>query len=336
MWGTFAPCFLWIFLGAPFIERLRGNAVLDATLSAITAAVVGVVLNLGVWFAIHVFFAEVADTRLGPVRLLVPDWTTVDPTAVGLSLLEAVALLRLRLPMLAVLGGRPDSAWPSRGCADPRPPAPRRPTAGGDRGLAAVAAFAYLLWLDAALPRSFRTKQGRPPRGVSMTGQPIRTDVTIVGAGPCGLFAVFELGLLDLKCHLVDILDRPGGQCAELYPEKPIYDIPAVPVCTGQELTDRLMEQIRPFAPVFHFGQMADKLERTADGWWRLTTDLGTEIESKVVVIAAGGGSFVPKKPPIKGIDAYEGTGVFYAVRRMEQFRGKRLVIAGGGDSALD
>jgi len=172
-----------------------------------------------------------------------------------------------------------------------------------------------------------------------MTGEPIRTDVTIVGAGPCGLFAVFELGLLDLKCHLVDILDRPGGQCAELYPEKPIYDIPAVPVCTGQELTDQLMEQIKPFDPVFHFGQMAEKLERTDDGW-RLTTDLGTVIESKVVVIAAGGGSFVPKKPPIKGIEGYEGqgdgTGVYYAVRRMEQFRGKRLVIAGGGDSALD
>jgi len=154
-----------------------------------------------------------------------------------------------------------------------------------------------------------------------------------------GLFAVFELGLLDLKCHLVDILDRPGGQCAELYPEKPIYDIPAVPVCTGQELTDQLMEQIKPFDPVFHFGQMAEKLERTDDGW-RLTTDLGTVIESKVVVIAAGGGSFVPKKPPIKGIEGYEGqgdgTGVYYAVRRMEQFRGKRLVIAGGGDSALD
>ncbi|GHD59333.1 ferredoxin--NADP reductase [Thalassobaculum fulvum] len=172
-----------------------------------------------------------------------------------------------------------------------------------------------------------------------MTGEPIRTDVTIVGAGPCGLFAVFELGLLDLKCHLVDILDRPGGQCAELYPEKPIYDIPAVPVCTGQELTDQLMEQIKPFDPVFHFSQMAEKLERTDDGW-RLTTDLGTVIESKVVVIAAGGGSFVPKKPPIKGIEAYEGqgdgSGVYYAVRRMEQFRGKRLVIAGGGDSALD
>ena len=173
-----------------------------------------------------------------------------------------------------------------------------------------------------------------------MTAEPIRTDVTIVGAGPCGLFAVFELGLLDLKCHLVDILDRPGGQCAELYPEKPIYDIPAVPVCTGQELTDRLMDQIRPFDPVFHYAQMAEKLERTDDGHWRLTTDMGTVIESKVVVVAAGGGSFVPKKPPIKGIEAFEATGdgegVFYAVRRMEQFRGKRLVIAGGGDSALD
>lgn len=173
-----------------------------------------------------------------------------------------------------------------------------------------------------------------------MTGEPIRTDVTIVGAGPCGLFAVFELGLLDLKCHLVDILDRPGGQCAELYPEKPIYDIPAVPICTGQELTDRLLEQIRPFEPVFHYGQMAEKLERGDDGSWRLTTDMGTVIESRVVVIAAGGGSFVPKRPPIKGIEAYEslgdGEGVFYAVRRMEQFRGKRLVIAGGGDSALD
>lgn len=163
-----------------------------------------------------------------------------------------------------------------------------------------------------------------------------RTDVTIIGAGPCGLFAVFELGLLDLKCHLIDILDRPGGQCAELYPEKPIYDIPAVPICTGQELTDKLMEQIRPFEPTFHFSQMAEKLEKLEDGFWRLTTDMGTVIESKVIVIAAGGGSFVPKKPPIPGIDAYEGASVFYAVRKMDQFRGKHLVIAGGGDSALD
>lgn len=171
---------------------------------------------------------------------------------------------------------------------------------------------------------------------VADSAGPHRTDVTIIGAGPCGLFAVFELGLLDLKCHLVDILDRPGGQCAELYPEKPIYDIPAVPVCTGQELTDKLMEQIAPFDPVFHLSQMAEKLEKLDDGSWRLTTDTGTVIESKVIVIAAGGGSFVPKKPPIPGIDAYEGTSVFYAVRKMEQFRDKHLVIAGGGDSALD
>ena len=169
-----------------------------------------------------------------------------------------------------------------------------------------------------------------------MSTEPIRTDVTIVGAGPCGLFAAFELGLLDLKCHLVDILDRPGGQCAELYPEKPIYDIPAIPVCTGQELTDKLMEQIAPFEPTFHLNQMAEKLEKTSDGWWRLTTDMGSVLESKVLVIAAGGGSFVPKKPPIKGIEAYEGSSVFYAVRKMEQFRDKHLIIAGGGDSALD
>lgn len=162
-----------------------------------------------------------------------------------------------------------------------------------------------------------------------------KTDVIIIGAGPVGLFAVFELGLLDMKAHLVDILDRPGGQCAELYPEKPIYDIPALSVVSGQELTARLMEQIAPFNPVFHFSQMAERLERTEDGW-RLTTDAGAIIEGKAVVIAAGGGSFMPKKPPIKGIEEYEGKSVFYAVRKMEQFRGRNLVIAGGGDSALD
>ena len=162
------------------------------------------------------------------------------------------------------------------------------------------------------------------------------TDAIIIGAGPVGLFAVFELGLNDIKCHLVDILDRPGGQCAELYPEKPIYDIPAVPVCTGAELTARLLEQINPFNPVFHFGQMAEKLEKTPEGTWRLTTDRGTVIEGKIVIVAAGGGSFVPKRPPIKGIEAFENTSVFYAVRKMEAFRGKKIVIAGGGDSALD
>lgn len=162
------------------------------------------------------------------------------------------------------------------------------------------------------------------------------TDVIIIGAGPVGLFAVFELGLLDMKAHLVDILDRPGGQCAELYPEKPIYDIPAFPVITGQELTDNLMKQIEPFGPTFHFSQMAQSLEKAADGKWRLTTDEGTVIEAPVIVIAAGGGSFVPKKPSIPGIEAFEGTSVFYAVKKMEAFRGKNILIAGGGDSALD
>ncbi len=168
----------------------------------------------------------------------------------------------------------------------------------------------------------------------------IETDVAIIGAGPIGLFAVFELGLLDLKAHLVDILDRPGGQCTELYPEKPIYDIPGLPIVTGQELTDRLMEQIKPFGANFHLSEMAAALEKQPDGRWRLKTDAGTEIIAPVVVVAAGGGSFVPKRPPVPGIEAYEnrgdGVGVHYAVRKMDTFRGKNILIAGGGDSALD
>lgn len=162
------------------------------------------------------------------------------------------------------------------------------------------------------------------------------TDVVIIGAGPVGLFAVFELGLLDLKCHLVDILDKPGGQCAELYPEKPIYDIPALPIVSGQELTDRLLEQIEPFGATFHLGQMADSIQKLKTGMWEIKTDQGTTIEAKVIVIAAGGGSFTPKKPPLENLDAFENTSLFYAVRRMEKFRDKSIVIAGGGDSALD
>src|SRR6476659_7816866 len=123
------------------------------------------------------------------------------------------------------------------------------------------------------------------------------TDVVIIGAGPVGLFAVFQLGLARLKAHVVDILDKPGGQCAELYPEKPIYAIPGIPVCTGQELTDRLMEQVRPFEPTFHFGEMAESLSKTPSGHWRLSTDTGRVLTAPVVVIAAGGGSFVPKRP---------------------------------------
>lgn len=170
----------------------------------------------------------------------------------------------------------------------------------------------------------------------TMPINPVKADVLIIGAGPVGLFAVFELGLLDLRCHLIDILDRPGGQCAELYPEKPIYDIPALPIVTGQELTDRLMDQIKPFDPEFTFNRMVSGLERLENGTFRLTTDENEIIEAKVVVIAAGGGSFQPKRPPIPGIEAYEGESVFYAVRRMEEFRGHNLLIVGGGDSALD
>jgi thioredoxin reductase (NADPH) len=169
---------------------------------------------------------------------------------------------------------------------------------------------------------------------------PIETDVAIIGAGPIGLFAVFELGLLDLKCHLVDILDRPGGQCTELYPEKPIYDIPGLPIVTGQELTNKLLEQIKPFGAQYHFAEMAAGLDKLPDGRWRLKTDAGTEIIAPVIVVAAGGGSFVPKRPPVPGIEGFEnkgdGVGVHYAVRKMETFRGKNVLIAGGGDSALD
>ena len=165
---------------------------------------------------------------------------------------------------------------------------------------------------------------------------PIKTDVLIIGAGPCGLFAVFELGLLDIRAHLVDILDKVGGQCAELYPEKPIYDIPALPVVSGQGLTDALMKQIEPFKPTFHLGEMVEAIEPIGDPAFRVSTDQGKVFETKLIVVAAGGGSFQPKRPPVPGIETYEGTSVFYAVRKMEQFRGKRLLIVGGGDSALD
>jgi thioredoxin reductase (NADPH) len=164
----------------------------------------------------------------------------------------------------------------------------------------------------------------------------IKTDVLIIGAGPCGLFAVFELGLLDMKAHLVDILDKVGGQCAELYPEKPIYDIPGIPYVTGHGLTDALMEQIKPFGPTFHLGEMVETIEKVGDPLFRARTDDGKVFEAKIVVIAAGGGSFQPKRPPVPGIEAYEEKSIFYAVRKMEQFRDKNLLIVGGGDSALD
>jgi thioredoxin reductase (NADPH) len=167
----------------------------------------------------------------------------------------------------------------------------------------------------------------------------IKTDVVIVGAGPTGLFAVFELGLLDIKCHLIDILPRAGGQCSELYPEKPIYDIPGHPMVTGQGLVDNLVAQIEPFHPTYHFEQMVTTLEVLGTSQapsFRVGTDSGKTFECKAVLVAAGGGSFQPKKPPIDGIDAYEEKSVYYAVRKMDHFRDKNVVIVGGGDSALD
>jgi thioredoxin reductase (NADPH) len=164
----------------------------------------------------------------------------------------------------------------------------------------------------------------------------IKTDVLIIGAGPVGLFAVFQLGLLDIKTHLIDILDKVGGQCAELYPEKPIYDIPGIPYITGQGLTEALMAQIKPFNPTFHLGEMVTTIENIGDPLFKVTTDRGTAFECKAIAIAAGGGSFQPKRPPIAGIEPYENKSVHYAVRKMEVFRDKRVLVVGGGDSALD
>ena len=162
-----------------------------------------------------------------------------------------------------------------------------------------------------------------------------KTDVVIIGAGPVGLFAVFELGLLNIKCHLVDNLDKVGGQCAELYPEKPIYDIPSRPVVTGQELTDELIKQINPFKPKFHLNQQVENIAKTDDGWI-VETNIGTKIEAKCIVVAAGAGSFVPRKPPIENIENFENKNVFYAIRDKSIFKNKKILIAGGGDSALD
>ena len=160
----------------------------------------------------------------------------------------------------------------------------------------------------------------------------IDTDVVIVGAGPVGLFAVFELGLLDIRCHLIDILPKAGGQCAELYPEKPIYDIPGFPSVTGQALVDKLMEQIEPFKPTFHHGEMVTAITTLGTAEtpsFRVETSYGKAFTCKAIVIAAGGGSFQPKKPPIAGIEAFEDKSVHYAVRRMEDFRDRHVAIIG-------
>lgn len=166
--------------------------------------------------------------------------------------------------------------------------------------------------------------------------QPIETDAVIVGAGPVGLFQVFELGLLEIKAHVIDSLPIVGGQCIELYPDKPIYDIPAVPVCTGKELTDNLMKQIEPFAPTFHLGQEVTKVARRADKRFDVETSIGTKFITKTVFIAAGVGAFQPRTIKLDGIEQFENDQLFYRVRDPESFRGKNIVICGGGDSALD
>ena len=164
----------------------------------------------------------------------------------------------------------------------------------------------------------------------------IQTDILIVGAGPVGLFTVFEAGLLKLKCHIVDSLGQPGGQLTEIYPKKPIYDIPGYPSILAGDLIDNLMVQIEPFKPGFTLGERAEKLERTGDKMYKVTTSKGTEILAPVVVIAGGLGSFEPRKPPIANIADYEDHGVDYIIRDPDKYRGKHVVIAGGGDSALD
>jgi len=163
-----------------------------------------------------------------------------------------------------------------------------------------------------------------------------KTDVVIIGAGPVGLFAIFELGLLNISCHVIDNLDKPGGQCAELYPEKPIYDIPSRVSITGQELTDDLLAQAKPFLPVYHLSQQVEKIEKLESNEWLIITSVNKSIQAKCIVIAAGAGSFVPRKLPIKNIAHLEEKNILYAVRNKSILEGKKLLIVGGGDSALD
>ena len=165
---------------------------------------------------------------------------------------------------------------------------------------------------------------------------PIETDVLIIGAGPVGLFAAFEAGVIGLSCHIVDGAERVGGQCIELYPDKPIYDIPAIPSCTARELVDQLIEQCRPFHPPMHLGHRIETLERSETGRWIAGTDKGLRFDAAAILIAAGNGAFVPQRLSVEGVESLEGRHVYYSVPDLNEFAGKRLVVAGGGDSALD
>jgi len=219
------------------------------------------------------------------------------------------------------------------------------PRAGADfRSLDVMLPIVYRTWGHVKLLKYLAEPRGAPPLPQTDTDNKaavsgatvIETDAVIVGAGPAGLFQVFELGLLGIKCHVVDSLSHPGGQCTELYPDKPIYDIPALPVCGAQELVDRLLQQIHPFNPVFHLGQEVSELHRREDGRFALRTAIGTQFVSRTVVIAAGLGSFQPRRLGVEGCDQLEDKQVHYRVRNATDFYGQRLVIFGGGDSALD
>lgn len=164
----------------------------------------------------------------------------------------------------------------------------------------------------------------------------IKTDICIIGAGPVGLFTVFEAGLLKMRCHLIDALPQIGGQLSEIYPQKPIYDIPGYPEIKAQELVDNLMEQIKTFDPTFTLGERVEKLDKQADGSYIVRTNEGTEVHCQVVAIAGGLGCFEPRKPEIEGLEDFEGKGVSYMVKNPETYRDKKVILAGGGDSALD
>ena len=164
----------------------------------------------------------------------------------------------------------------------------------------------------------------------------IHTDLCIIGAGPVGLFAVFEAGLLKMRCHLIDALPQVGGQLSEIYPQKPIYDIPGYPEVNAQDLVDNLMEQAKPFQPTFTLGERVEHLDKQTDGSFIVTTSDKTHVHAKVIIIAGGLGCFEPRKPVLGNLEAFEGKGITYMVKNPETFRDKKVVFAGGGDSALD
>ncbi|WP_432257647.1 NAD(P)/FAD-dependent oxidoreductase [Cupriavidus sp. TMH.W2] len=190
--------------------------------------------------------------------------------------------------------------------------------------------------MDLSIPNPVADTTRQVDGGSPAGGQPLEIDALIVGAGPVGLFQVFELGLLEIKAHVIDSLKVVGGQCVELYPDKPIYDIPAVPICTGQELTDNLLKQIEPFEPTFHLGQEVAVVERREDGRFFVETSLGTRFITRTIFIAAGVGSFQPRTLKVEGIDKFDGKQLYYRVKDPSRFHGRNLVIVGGGDSALD